>query len=40
VDFAKGYNVNAIVVSVPVSFLANGTGATTFDVWETISLPQ
>jgi hypothetical protein len=40
VDFAKGYNVNAIVVSVPISFLANGTGATTFDVWETISLPQ
>ena len=40
VDFAKGYNVNAIVVSVPVSFLANGTGATTFDVWETISVPQ
>ena len=40
VDFAKGYNVNAIVVSVPVSFLANGTGATTFDVWETISIPQ
>jgi len=40
VDFTKGYNVNAIVVSVPISFLANGTGATTFDVWETISLPQ
>ena len=40
VDFAKGYNVNAIAVSVPVSFLANGTGATTFDVWETISVPQ
>jgi len=40
VDFAKGYNVNAIVVCVPVSFLANSTGATTFDVWETISVPQ
>jgi len=40
VDFAKGYNVNAIVASVPISFLANGTGATTFDVWETISVPQ
>lgn len=40
VDFAKGYNVNAIVVSVPISFLANGSGATTFDVWETISVPQ
>jgi hypothetical protein len=40
VDFAKGYNVNAIAVSVPITFLANGSGATTFDVWETISLPQ
>jgi len=40
VDFAKGYNVNAIVASVPIAFLANGTGATTFDVWETISIPQ
>jgi molybdopterin-binding protein len=40
VDFARGYNVNAIVVSVPISFLANSTGATTFDVWETISVPQ
>jgi len=40
VDFAKGYNVNAIVASVPLSFLANGSGATTFDVWETISIPQ
>jgi len=40
VDFAKGYNVNAIAVSVPISFLANGSGATTFDVWETISIPQ
>jgi hypothetical protein len=40
VDFAKGYNVNAIVVSVPIAFLANGTGATTFDVWEIISVPE
>jgi hypothetical protein len=40
VDFAKGYNVNALVASVPISFLANGTGASTFDVWETISIPQ
>ena len=40
VDFAKGYNVNAIAVSVPIAFLANGSGATTFDVWETISVPQ
>jgi hypothetical protein len=40
VDFAKGYNVNALVVSVPISFLANGSGAGTFDVWETITIPQ
>jgi hypothetical protein len=40
VDFAKDYNVNAIVVRVPRSFLQAGTNATTFDVWETISVKQ
>ena len=40
VDFAKGYNVNAIVVRVPIAFLAGSSGATTFDVWETVSIPQ
>lgn len=39
-DFAEEYNVNAIVVRVPIAFLADGTGATVFDVWETISVPQ
>lgn len=39
-DFANEYNVNAIVVRVPIAFLADGTGATVFDVWETISVPQ
>jgi Domain of unknown function (DUF4331) len=37
-DFAKGYNVNTIVVRVPKSFLQGKSGANTFDVWETISL--
>ncbi len=37
-DFTAGYNVNAIVVRVPRSFLRGPTSATTFDVWETISV--
>lgn len=37
-DFAKGYNVNTIVVRVPRSLLQGHTKATTFDVWETISV--
>lgn len=36
-DFAKGYNVNAIVVRIPRSLIAGRTNATVFDVWETIS---
>ncbi|MBD2204629.1 DUF4331 domain-containing protein [Calothrix sp. FACHB-1219] len=36
-DFAKGYNVNSIVVRIPRALLAGQTDATTFDVWETIS---
>jgi hypothetical protein len=39
VDFAAGYNVNAIVVRVPIAFLAGTSGAHVFDVWETISIP-
>jgi len=39
IDFAKGYNVNAIVVRVPKAYLQGTTTAQTFDVWETISLP-
>ncbi len=38
-DFAKGYNVNAIVVRAPIALLQQN-GETTFDVWETISLPN
>jgi hypothetical protein len=37
-DFAKGYNVNAIVARVPRPILRNGTNATVFDVWQTISV--
>ena len=39
-DFTAGYNVNSIVVRVPISFLQGPTTATTFDVWETISVPN
>ena len=38
-DFAKGYNVNAIALRVPVQWLQGKTKATTFDVWETIAVP-
>ncbi|MGB3299583.1 MAG: DUF4331 domain-containing protein [Phormidesmis sp.] len=37
VDFAAGYNVNAIAVQIPTALLAGDSGVTTFDVWETIS---
>lgn len=38
VDFAAGYNVNAIVVRVPRAFLQLGSPVNTFDVWTTISV--
>ena len=38
-DFTAGYNVNSIVVRVPIEFLQGHSGAQTFDVWETISVP-
>ncbi len=38
IDFAKGYNVNAIAVRIPQQFLAGKTGAKIYDIWETISL--
>jgi hypothetical protein len=39
IDFAKGYNVNAIVVRIPIAQLNEGNPAiTTFDVWETIEV--
>lgn len=37
-DFTAGYNVNAIVVRVPISFIRRATSLTTFDVWETIAV--
>jgi hypothetical protein len=37
-DFTAGYNVNTIVVRVPLALLQGTTSATTFDVWETISI--
>ena len=39
VDFTKSYNVNAIAVRMPISFLQGSSSAKTFDVWETISVP-
>lgn len=38
VDFASGYNVNAIAVRVPIKLLQGNTNAKVFDVWETISI--
>jgi hypothetical protein len=40
VDFTAGYNVNSIVVRMPMGWLASSSGASTFDVWETISVPN
>jgi len=41
-DFTSGYNVNSIVVRVPIAFLQGATAATTpattYDIWETISV--
>ena len=37
-DFTAGYNVLSIAVRVPRTWLAGRTGATTFDVWTTISV--
>jgi Domain of unknown function (DUF4331) len=39
-DFTAGYNVNAIAVRVPMGWFKGASGATTFDVWETISVPN
>ncbi len=38
VDFAKGYNVNAIVARIPKSLLRGGSATDVFDVWQTISV--
>lgn len=39
VDFTAGYNVNAIVLKVPIAFLQK-SGEPVFDIWETISVKQ
>jgi hypothetical protein len=39
-DFTKGYNVNAIVMSIPINLLQTSAGETCFDVWETITIPS
>ena len=39
-DTFAGYNVNSIVVRVPITFLQTDTSQTTFDVWETVSVPR
>jgi hypothetical protein len=40
VDFTAGYNVNSIVLRVPINFLQTSAGEPSFDVWETISVPK
>ncbi len=39
-DFTSGYNVSSIAVRVPMGWLKANSNATTFDVWETISIPD
>jgi hypothetical protein len=41
-DFTHGYNVNTIVLQVPIALLqgSGSTSNTTFDVWETIEVPS
>jgi hypothetical protein len=38
VDSFKGYNINAIAIRIPQQFLQGTSGATTYDIWETISI--
>lgn len=35
-DFTTGYNVNTVVLRVPISFLQSSEKETVFDVWETV----
>lgn len=37
-DFTAGYNVNAIVVRIPIAAIAGQAAANKFDVWATVSL--
>jgi hypothetical protein len=38
-DFTANYNVNSIVVRVPIAFLQTSAAETVFDTWTTISVP-
>jgi hypothetical protein len=38
IDFATGYNVNAIVVRIPKTLLQGNSKTDVFDVWQTISV--
>lgn len=40
VDFTVGYNVNAIVMSLPLSLIRASADQNVFDVWETIDVPR
>ncbi len=39
-DFTDGYNVNTIAVRMPMAWLKSSSNATSFDVWETVSVPN
>lgn len=39
-DFTAGYNVLSIVTRIPRAFLQGSSAATSFDVWETISVKK
>lgn len=39
-DFAHNYNVNTIVVRLPIALLQKNSNETSFDVWTTISVPK
>lgn len=39
IDFTWGYNVLSIVVRAPAAYLQQGSSATAFDVWTTVSVP-
>lgn len=39
-DFTENYNVNSIVVSVPIPFLQTAAAEPIFDVWQTVFINQ
>jgi Domain of unknown function (DUF4331) len=40
IDFTTGYNVNSIVVRVPLRLLRNSPNVTAFDTWLSLSIPD